>query len=119
VALDQPYNETADVYSFCVLLWQILKLETPYEGYSMNMFARKVVRGGVRPKVSDQWHPDLQAIMKKGWGPAKDRPPMESISECLREEIGRNSDEEIDEVMDASRKSEMSLRLGERSKLSI
>jgi len=112
VALGEPYSENCDVYSFCILLWQMLKLETPFEGYSMSMFNKKVVRGGVRPKPDGKWHDDLQDMMRRGWGDQTGRPSMEDVCSTLREEISRHSDEELDEVMDASRKSEMSLRRG-------
>jgi serine/threonine protein kinase len=112
VALNQPYNETCDVYSFCVLLWQILKLETPFEGFTMNMFDKKVVRGGVRPKVEDKWPAEIRNLLKDGWGDWTSRPSMDDVCTVLREEINRNSDEEIVDTLDASRKSEMSLRRG-------
>lgn len=112
VALGQPYSENVDVYSFCVLLWQMLKLETPFEGYTMNMFNKKVVKGGVRPKVDPKWPDELGKMIKAGFGDGKGRPSMEEVMVVLREEVSRNSDEEIDDIMDASRKSELSLRRG-------
>lgn len=112
VALGKPYNETADVYSFCVLMWQILKLETPFEGYTLSMFDKKIVRGGVRPKIDPKWPSELGAIMKRGFGDMKDRPSMDDVCGTLREEIVKNTNEEIDDIIDASRKSEMSLHQG-------
>jgi len=112
VALNNPYNERVDVYSFSILFWQILKLETPFEGYSMSMFAKKVVKGGARPKPEDKWPKEISDLLRKSFGELKGRPSMEDVCCVLRDEITRNTDEEIDEIMDASRKSEMSLRLG-------
>lgn len=112
VALSKPYNETVDVYSFCILLWQILKLETPFDGYTMSMFRKNVVVGGARPKCDPKWPQELCATMKLGWGPAKNRPNMEDVCVCLRDEINRNSDEALEDVVDASRKSAMSLHNG-------
>ena len=112
VALNQPYNETCDVYSFCILLWQILRLETPFEGFTMNMFDKKVVRGGARPKMDEKWPAEIRNLMKTGWGDWKHRPSMDDVCTVLREEINRNSDEEVVDTLDASRKSEMSLRRG-------
>lgn len=112
VALNKPYNETCDVYSFSILLWQILKLETPFEGYSLSMFAKKVVKGGARPKPDEKWPKEIQELMRTGWGEPQTRPSMEDLCCILRDEISRNSDEEIEDIMDASRKSELSLRRG-------
>jgi serine/threonine protein kinase len=112
VALGQPYNENVDVYSFCILLWQILTTEIPFEGYSMSMFSKKVVNSGHRPACDPKWPQSLTTMMKNGWGDFKKRPSMEDVCTTLRDEINKNTDEEVDEIMDASRKSELSLHLG-------
>jgi len=52
VALCQPYNEKVDVYSFGILLWQLLSGETPFEGMSREEHMDRVVRGGQRPSLS-------------------------------------------------------------------
>ena len=109
VALGQPYNEKCDVYSFSILLWQILAMETPFEGYSMGMFQRKVTKGGTRPGPDPKWPQEISDILRRGWGPSKNRPSMEDMVDTLREEVNKNADEEVNEIMDASRKSEMSL----------
>jgi serine/threonine protein kinase len=109
VALGRPYNERVDVYSFSILLWQMLQMETPFETYTMKMFHNKVIKGGVRPRPDPKWPKDIVDTMRLGWGEPATRPSMDDVCELLRAEINRNTDEEIDEIMDASRKSEMSL----------
>jgi serine/threonine protein kinase len=112
VALNQPYNERCDVYSFCILLWHILKLETPFEGYTMSMFDKKVVRGGFRPKVDDKWPAEIRDTMKHAWEDWPKRPSMDDVCNVLRNELNQHSDEDIVDSMDASHKSELSLRRG-------
>jgi serine/threonine protein kinase len=113
VSLGQPYNESCDVYSFCILLWQILKLETPFDGYTMNMFNKKVVQKGSRPMCDPKWPDEITEMLRLGWGSIiKSRPSMEDICSTLRDEIQSKTDEEVDEIMDASRKSELSLHRG-------
>jgi serine/threonine protein kinase len=113
VALAKPYNETVDVYSFCILVWQILKLETPFDGYTMNMFTKKVIKTGTRPMCDPKWPARITEMLRLGWGVSiKDRPSMDDICATLRDEIQSNTDEEVDEIMDASRKSEISLHRG-------
>ncbi|GAX13043.1 hypothetical protein FisN_2Hh525 [Fistulifera solaris] len=112
IALHKPYNENVDVYSFCILMWQMFKMETPFEGYNMGMFQKKVVAGGARPAPDSKWPPEINNMLRRGWGDAKQRPSMEGVCEVLRNEISQNSDEEINEILDASRKSEMSLHRG-------
>jgi serine/threonine protein kinase len=113
VALGKSYNETCDVYSFCILLWQILKLETPFEGYTMSMFTKKVIKAGTRPMCDPKWPEKITEMLRLGWDVSlKDRPSMDEICATLREEIQSKTDEEVDEIMDASRKSEISLHRG-------
>lgn len=109
VAQSKPYNERCDCYSFAILLWQILAMETPFEGYSVSMFNKKVVAGGARPKCDEKWPAAITAIMKKGWGPLAQRPSMGEMADCLKDEINRVSDNEVNEILDISRKSEMSM----------
>jgi serine/threonine protein kinase len=50
VALRQPYNEAVDVYSFGILLWQLLSGgETPFAGMSREDYVEQVAKGGLRP----------------------------------------------------------------------
>jgi serine/threonine protein kinase len=118
VALGKPYNELCDVYSFSILLWQMLELDTPFEGFTMNMFTKKVVEGGTRPLVNDKWSQELQTIMRKGWGHITKRPSMADVCEVLREELSRLNGEDVQEDPDVSRKSEASMRGMRKSVLS-
>jgi serine/threonine protein kinase len=116
VALEKPYNELVDVYSFSVLLWQILMLETPFEGFSMSMFNKKVIKEGARPKCDPKWPTNIIDLMQRGWGEPRNRPSMSDVASTLHEEISRHMDmnEFGNDLLDASRKSELSLR-GDRS----
>mmetsp|Transcript_2549 Transcript_2549/g.5212 ORF Transcript_2549/g.5212 Transcript_2549/m.5212 type:complete len:403 (-) Transcript_2549:210-1418(-) len=111
VFLGQPYNETCDVYSFSILAWQILKLETPFEGYTGSMMIKSVYKGGARPKPDPAWSADLQEALRKGWdSTVQSRCSMEDLSEILRDIISKETDEELEDAIDASRKSDMSAR---------
>ncbi|GKZ00660.1 hypothetical protein MPSEU_001018200 [Mayamaea pseudoterrestris] len=113
VALNKPYNEKVDVYSMAILCWQMFSMETPFEGYTVRMFNKKIVEGGHRPKCEATWPVEIQNMLRQGWCESKDRLSMEEFSNVLRDEINKNSDEEVCDIMDASRKSEMSLRRGQ------
>jgi len=109
VALELSYNETADVYSFSILAWQILDLSTPFENFNMTMFDKKVVRGGFRPKLDPKWPANISKLLAQSWhSQISERPTMERVVSALRDEINSKSDEEVNEFMDASRRSEMS-----------
>ena len=81
----------------------------PFEGYTVSMFNKKVVAGGARPKCEDKWPKVIVDTLRKGWGPLKDRPSMAELSDVIKDEISRVSDSEVNEILDVSRKSEMSL----------
>ena len=88
VALGQPYNEFADVYSFSTLLWQILELDTPYRGFdTMRMLEHKVYQGGHRPLCSPKWPKRIVDVLHRGWGPVSQRPSMKVVVETLRDEL--------------------------------
>lgn len=109
VFLGKPYNETADTFSFCVLCWQILALDTPYEGFSVTMFEKSVITGGARPKVDEaNWGKTLAGLLKQGFVDNPQRPSMNDVCEVLREEINKLSDDDIVDIVDASRKSQLS-----------
>lgn len=57
-----------------------------------------------------KWPKEVQDALRLGWGvDIKKRPSMDDVAEVLREEINRNTGEEVDEIMDVSRKSALSL----------
>lgn len=111
VALDKPYNETADVYSFGILFYQIMSMETPFMGLTVRSFPDKVFKKGYRPVPDPKWPANISDLMGKCWSAdITVRPSMTDVAGILMEEITANSDEEILDIMDVSRKSELSLR---------
>jgi serine/threonine protein kinase len=115
VALGKPYNELVDVYSFSILLWQILKLETPYDGFTMNMLTKKIIEGGARPKCDPNWSQPVVDIMHRCWGDPSTRPGMIEVVELLRLEMGDYANILDGNILDASRKSDSSLRKGDQT----
>lgn len=91
VALSQPYNESADTYSFTILFWQMLQLETPFESYTtVTKFHERVVHKGVRPKLDPEWPNTLHRLLKRGWDARLERrPSMSSIVCLLRTEMNQ------------------------------
>lgn len=89
VALGLPYNDTADVYSFTILLWQILSCQQPYKGYTVEEMPNKVwCKNGQRPDLTGSIESEvLQAIITRGWThtPAK-RGSMKQLAKDLEKE---------------------------------
>lgn len=113
VALGKPYNETVDVYAFCVLLWEILALNSrPFEGYTMNMLRSKVYKRGSRPKIPPEWPQPLKENITAGWGAdVTRRPSMAMLGPILRAELESASEGELGGTVGVSHKSQLSLDL--------
>ena len=92
VWLGQPYNTACDVYSFAIMLWEIMALELPLAKFKgRDDFVKQVVEGGARPctkKKESSWPETITDIMHKSWsGTWQDRYTMAEISDLLRHEL--------------------------------
>jgi serine/threonine protein kinase len=88
VARSEPYNLSADVYGFALVLWQVMSLELPYDGMNRQDHAELVVYGDERPVIDSSWSTPIRILMKRSWeqNPLT-RPTMDSIYKILRKEI--------------------------------
>lgn len=88
VARSEPYNLSADVYSFGLLLWQVCSLDLPYDGMNRQDHSELVVHGNERPPLDSSWSTPLRILMKRAWEPDPGvRPSMDSIYKILKREI--------------------------------
>lgn len=86
-AMYKPYNLSADVYSFSMLLWEILTLEKPLEDYNYTKLKNEIFIGGGRPKIGKVFNKKLRALVEKGWSQSPiDRPTMDVMYDELRSE---------------------------------
>eukprot|EP00804_Cyclotella_cryptica_P031215 CCRYP_020320-RE/>CCRYP_020320-RE protein AED:0.40 eAED:0.40 QI:0/-1/0/1/-1/0/1/0/141 len=95
------YNLSADVYSFSMLLWEIIALEKPLQGFSFSQLKKEVFQEGFRPPLKTIWHKGLRTLIAAGWSqnPNK-RPQMDEVYEKLKQiytalKPGRVSEEEV------------------------
>lgn len=80
----EHYNAKADVYSFSVLLWEMLSLSKPYGGMEGNDVKEAVAHKGLRPKIPKEWPSQIRMLLKYGWAKrAEDRPTMAQIKDTL------------------------------------
>lgn len=109
VALNKPYNQSADIYSFGIILWQICELETPFKSYDMVQFRKKVVNGGTRPKMNKKWPASLCVLLARCWTTdLEQRPSSEETMDIIRKEIlGAGNSNDLD--LDISNRTEKSL----------
>lgn len=78
------YNCKADVYSFCILLWEMLSLSKPYGGMDGNEVKENVAHKGLRPKIIKEWPSQIRMILKYGFSKRpEERPTMAQIQQTL------------------------------------
>ena len=85
-----PYGEKADVFSFGILLWELLTGKVPYQEMTPLQAAIGVVQKGLRPTIPQDCPPPLANIMRQCWAKnPKDRPSFESLK--VRKRADQNS----------------------------
>jgi serine/threonine protein kinase len=88
VGLGKPSNETVDVYSFGLLLYQILALEPPFEGLTAKSFPKLVIEKGARPVPDPKWPHTIITLMKQCLSSKiRDRPSMAQVEATLSKEV--------------------------------
>lgn len=111
VALNQPYTEKADVYSFGILLWQILSLEEPYGRMPSARIEYSVCNLGLRPKIEPSWSNALRRLLQDCFAGQPRRPSMEVGCSVLRREVNSLGGKKlVDEGLIDSSRSAMSAR---------
>jgi serine/threonine protein kinase len=93
VTLSRAYGLPADVYSFAIMLCELLMLEIPFDGMSRMELERAVVNEQARPPIekSDCSHA-LQEMITSAWDASPEwRPTFTRIREVLEEEVAHES----------------------------
>lgn len=80
-----PYGTPADVYSFSIVLWEMLSLKTPFKNETRESHSRKICENhNHRPKIKSQWPHVLQQLLYECWSAdASKRPSFNSITSYL------------------------------------
>ncbi|KAK4530434.1 hypothetical protein CCYA_CCYA04G1291 [Cyanidiococcus yangmingshanensis] len=84
VLASTPYGAGADVFSFGVLLWELLAEELPYQGMEPMRVIAAVLHMNERPPLNRHWHPDLVQLLRECWdrNPSK-RPTFQALVKRL------------------------------------
>ena len=85
--MGSPFNEKADVYSFAIVLWEILTFTEPFPHHTnVPGFVKAVAHEGERPEIPNGTPQSLVTLMKDCWRPAYDQRPT-FIEICDRLDI--------------------------------
>lgn len=80
----EAYSETADVFSFAIVLWQLVTRELPYENKSTFEAAAAVAMESLRPPFPDGMPEAYKQLVEDCWqdDPVK-RPSFEDVADLL------------------------------------
>jgi serine/threonine protein kinase len=86
VIAHQHYSHKCDVFSYGILLWELVSGgDIPYSGYTPLQAAVGVVQRGLRPTIPATCHPVVAQVMQYCWQPDPNaRPEFEQVVELLR-----------------------------------
>eukprot|EP00007_Cunea_sp_BSH-02190019_P005479 CAMPEP_0174229626 /NCGR_PEP_ID=MMETSP0417-20130205/530_1 /TAXON_ID=242541 /ORGANISM="Mayorella sp, Strain BSH-02190019" /LENGTH=538 /DNA_ID=CAMNT_0015307187 /DNA_START=310 /DNA_END=1923 /DNA_ORIENTATION=+ len=81
VLLDKPYDTSADVYSFGIVLWELLTCKDPFPGIdTFSMMLDEVVQKQKRPEIPPECPTRLKKLIQACWdADPKRRPAFEKI----------------------------------------
>ncbi|KAK4283954.1 hypothetical protein QN277_000851 [Acacia crassicarpa] len=80
----RPYTQKVDVYSFGIVLWELITGMLPFQNMTAVQAAFAVVNRNVRPTIPNDCLPILRDIMTRCWDPNPDvRPPFTQIVAML------------------------------------
>ena len=75
VALNQPYNERVDTYSFAMVAYEILSKRKPFHGMTVETHRQVVCRDGQRPQLDRTRPQELNILFEACWAQDLDTRP--------------------------------------------
>ena len=87
-----PYNCKADVFSYSILLWELMALCKPYDGLVGQQVKECVSVFGERPAIPRTWPTNLRRILRRGWAESLiERPHIVEVKEVLNKLLEASS----------------------------
>jgi hypothetical protein len=84
----ETYDTKCDVFSYAILLWEMLTLKQAYSGMSPTDFVERVVLKRERPPISKKFPPLTRLMIHEAWDddPRK-RPDMKRVAILIRSDL--------------------------------
>ena len=67
VLRNDPFTEKSDVYSYAIVVWEVLTRAVPHEGQNQAQITAQVGAGRRPSPIPEDSPPELVALMKKCW----------------------------------------------------
>lgn len=83
VLREESYTESADVYSFGVLVWELVTLRAPFQDISPLRVIFLVAHRNERLPIPESCPEDIRHLLNMCWLPAEERPTFVEIIEYL------------------------------------
>lgn len=86
VAMYQPYNCQADVYSWAMVYYEMLTLIKPFQGWTREMHAKLVCGQAHRPAIPSELPAEIKMLLQLGWCQSpRHRPTMNQVHQRLKQ----------------------------------
>lgn len=90
--MNQQYDQSSEIYSFSIVLWEMMTLQRPYDTVVAELFHDKICVEGMRPKLSDnkRLSPAICTLLRRCWDPTPSlRPHAHEIVDEMMQMIAQ------------------------------
>ena len=88
VARNDAINKQCDVFSFSLIVWEMMEQKIPYGDAPSDIMASVAIMSGERPPISASWPDYLSSLVQASWAPApNDRPTFSDIVTSLENKV--------------------------------